>query len=279
MSKKIYAMITNQIIQKLEQGTIPWRNPFTNGFPVNWLTQKPYRGINLLLLESGEYATYKQIQDAGGSVKKGAKGKFVVFWKILEFVEEDQENQENKKKIPLLRYYKVFKVGEQTEGIRPKRILKKESELNPIEQAEAIIKGYNNPPTVTHDSRRAYYRKNSDVVNVPPMKDFDNIHHYYSVFFHELIHSTGHKDRLNRPGIVNLETNGFGTESYSKEELIAELGAAMLCGLTEIENHTIDNNAAYIKSWLSALENDHTLIVQAAQHAQKAADYIQGKNF
>lgn len=277
MSKKIYAMITNQIIQKLEQGTIPWKNPFTNGFPVNWLTQKPYRGINLLLLDSGEYATYKQIQDAGGSVKKGEKGRFVVFWKMLEVVGEDQENKDNKKLIPLLRYYKVFKVGEQTEGIKPKRIEKKESEINPIEQAEAIIKGYNNPPTFTDKSKAAYYRWIDDVVNVPPVKDFDNIHHYYSVFFHELVHSTGHKDRLSRSGVVDY--NGFGTERYSKEELIAEIGAAMLCGLTEIENYTLDNNVAYIKSWLSALENDNTLIVQAAQHAQKAADYIQGKNF
>src|SRR5699024_6120442 len=102
MSKKIYEMITNQIIERLEAGTIPWKMPWVNGIAVNWKTQKPYRGINLFLLDGGEYATFKQIKEAGGSIKKGSKSHIVVFWKMLEV--EDKETEEMKN-IPMLRYY------------------------------------------------------------------------------------------------------------------------------------------------------------------------------
>lgn len=277
MSKKIYEMITNQIVEKLEQGTIPWKKPFKNGIPVNWKTQKAYRGINTLLLDGGEYATFKQITEAGGKVKKGAKSHIVVFWKLSKFKEENEETGEEEiKKVPLLRYYRVFKVGEQTEGIEPKN---KEVEFNhdPIEKAENIIKGYINCPDYTYNSGSAYYRPSMDVVNVPPIKDFEQIEEYYSTFFHEITHSTGHKNRLNRKGIIEL--NAFGSETYSKEELVAELGASMLCGVAGIDNKVIDNSASYIQSWLNALKNDKTLIVHAAQQAQKSCDYIQGKKF
>lgn len=109
------------------------------------------------------------------------------------------------------------------------------------------------------------------------MKDFENVHEYYSTLFHEIVHSTGHESRLARDGIVKY--NGFGSESYSKEELVAELGASMLCGVCGIDNHTIDNSASYIQSWLRALKNDKKLIVTASQQAQKACDYIQGIQF
>src|SRR5699024_1983877 len=265
MSKKIYEMITNQIVEKLEQGTIPWKKPFKNGIPVNWKTQKAYRGINTLLLDGGEYATFKQITEAGGKVKKGAKSHIVVFWKLSKFKEENEETGEEEiKKVPLLRYYRVFKVGEQTEGIEPKN---KEVEFNhdPIERCENIIKGYTNCPDYTYNSGSAYYRPSMDVVNVPPIKDFEQIEEYYSTFFHEITHSTGHKNRLNRKGIIEL--NAFGSETYSKEELVAELGASMLCGVAGIDNKVIDNSASYIQSWLNALKNDKTLIVHAAQQA------------
>lgn len=275
MSKKIYETITNKIIEKLEQGTIPWRKPFQdgNGTPVNWVTQKPYRGINTFLLDSGEYATYKQIKDKGGTVKKGEKGQQVVFWKLMDI--EDKETQEDKK-IPLLRTYTVFKVGEQTKGIEPKRKMV-EHQHQSIEQAEEIYKNYMNGPDFTFKSEGAYYKPTLDVVNVPPMKDFEDVNEYYSTLFHEMIHSTGHKTRLDRPGVVSF--NGFGTEQYSKEELVAELGASMLCGVAQIDNTILDNSASYIKSWLKALKDDQTLIISASQLAQKASDHILGTKF
>ena len=274
MSKKVYEKVTDQIIKKLEEGTIPWRMPFkAGGFPVNYVTQKAYRGVNTLLLEPGEYATFKQIKDNGGKVKKGAKSKMVVFWKLIDAEDEDTGEEI---KVPLMRTYNVFKIGEQTEGLEPKR-QEKGFEHDPIEEAEKLIKGYADAPAYTSESGRAYYRPSADLVNVPPKEDFKVIEEYYSTFFHEIVHSTGHQRRLNRPGIT--EFNGFGTETYSKEELVAELGASMLCATVGIENATLDNSAAYIESWLKALKDDRTMIISASQQAQKAVDHIQGTEF
>lgn len=275
MSKKIYETITNKIIEKLEEGTIPWKKPFQDGdgTPVNWVTQKPYRGINTFLLDGGEYATYKQIKDNGGTVLKGEKGTPIVFWKLMDI--EDKETQEDKK-IPLLKTYTVFKIGVQTKGIEPKRKMV-EHEHQSIAQAEEIYKNYMNGPDFTFKNDGAYYKPTLDVVNVPPMKSFADINAYYSTLFHEMVHSTGHKTRLDRAGVVSF--NGFGTEQYSKEELIAELGASMLCGVAQIDNTTLDNSASYIKSWLKALKDDNTLIISAFQSAQKASDHILGTKF
>jgi len=273
MSKKIYEMITNQIIEKLEEGTVPWKKPFKNGLAVNWKTQKPYRGINIFLLDGGEYASFKQITEAGGKVKKGSKSHIVIFWKMLKV---DDEETGEKKKIPMLRYYRVFKVGEQTEGLETKQEVEK-FEHDPIEEADRIKDNYFNAPSYSFGSGGAWYKPFEDHINVPPKEDFPDINKYYSTLFHEMIHSTGHESRLQRKGI--MEVNKFGSKDYSKEELVAELGASMLCGVTGISNETIDNSASYIDSWLSKLKNDNTLIVKAGQQAQKASDHIQGIQF
>lgn len=272
MSNNIYEIITEKIIEKLEQGVIPWRKPWVNGAAVNWKTQKPYRGINVFLLEAGEYATFKQIQEAGGKVKKGEKSHIVVFWKWLE--KEDEENGQVQK-IPYLRYYRVFEINTQVEGLESKR---KEIvyDHDPIEQAEEVFKGYINSPDYTFYSGQAVYYPTFDKINCPPLKDFTKAEEYYSTLFHEMVHSTGHKSRLARPG-VTTEMVAFGDEVYSKEELVAEMGAAMLCGVAGIDNSTIDNSASYINSWLQKLKEDQRLIVQAAAQAQKAVDYILGK--
>lgn len=271
MSKKVYEMITDQIIEKLEEGTVPWKMPFVNGIARNWKTQKPYRGMNTMLLDGGEYATFNQVREAGGKVKKGEKSQIVVFWKMYRT--KDKETNEDIT-IPLLRYYRVFKVGVQTEGIEPKQETD-EFEHDPIEQAEEIKKGYKNSPKYTKESGSAYYQPSTDIINVPPLKDFKTVEGYYSTLFHEMIHSTGNKKRLNRKDLTSLAS--FGSETYSKEELTAEIGASMLCGETGIINETIDNSASYIQSWLRALKNDRTLIVSASQRAQKAVDHILNK--
>jgi len=271
MSKSVYEIVTKEIIKKLEQGVIPWRQPWINSNAVNWKTQKPYRGINTMLLNPGEYATFKQIQEAGGKVKKGENGHIVVFWKWLEVENEDTHEIE---KIPLLRYYKVFEINSQVEGLKSKRTTETFNH-DPIEQAENIIKGFTDCPKLTFEPGRAYYQPAIDRVNVPPIEHFTQVEEYYSTFFHELIHSTGHKSRLNRKGIE--EYVAFGDENYSKEELIAEMGATMLCGRAGIEQKIIDNSASYINSWIIALKGDSRLVVTAASQAQKAADYILGE--
>lgn len=268
-------MITHQIITKLEEGTVPWRRPWVNGTAVNWKTERPYRGINTILLMDGEYATFKQVKEAGGKVKKGEKGQIVVFWKWIEKKNADRETDEDdtKEKIPLLRYYKVFEINHQCEGLSSKR-QDRSFEHDPVKEAEEVIKGYEDRPSITYDPGSAYYQPSPDRINVPPMKDFEDVNEYYSTLYHELIHSTGHPKRLNREGVT--QPIQFGSDDYSKEELVAELGSAMLSGVTGIENTTLDNSASYIQSWLRALKNDQTLIVKASQQAQKASDRILG---
>ncbi|WP_260287796.1 zincin-like metallopeptidase domain-containing protein [Peribacillus aracenensis] len=160
--------------------------------------------------------------------------------------------------------------------IEPKHELEKFVH-DPIKEAEKVKGNYFNVPSFNFNSGGAWYRPFEDHINVPPKEDFEDINEYYSTLFHEMIHSTGHQDRLNREGIT--KHNRFGSKLYSKEELVAELGASMLCGVTGIDNETIDNSASYIDSWLQALKNDKTLIIKASQQAQKASDHIQGSAF
>jgi antirestriction protein ArdC len=272
----VYELVTNRIIEELEKGVIPWRKPWVNGVAVNWLTQKPYSGINSMLLAPGEYATFLQISDAGGRIKKGEKGQIVVKW--IEF-KKDESNEEvegeegESKRKGCLKHYKVFNVLTQAEGIETKRT-EQSFEHDPIEEAEAIYKNFMNCPSYSFNSGRATYSPSRDHINVPPMKDFPNIHEYYSTLFHEMVHSTGHTSRLARPGVTRSAV-AFGDEVYSKEELVAEVGAAMLCSVAGIDNHTIENSASYLQSWLRALKEDKKLIVQASAQAQRAANYIQ----
>src|SRR5665213_3636935 len=192
----------------------------------------------------------------------------VVFWKINEYGKENKETgeTENRKSI-LLRYFTVFNL-EQCEGIKspePQQV------IQPLDECEHIIHSMPNPPDFEQDSR-AFYRPSNDSVGTPSRSAFDSIEAYYSTLFHELTHSTGHPSRVGREGI--MEHNPFGSEDYSKEELVAEMGAAMLCGVAGVESRTLDNSASYLQSWINRLRSDSRLIVSAASQAQKAADYI-----
>ncbi|ACV63264.1 domain of unknown function DUF1738 [Desulfofarcimen acetoxidans DSM 771] len=265
----IYQMVTDEIIKKLEAGTIPWQQPWRDTRAVNWKTQKPYRGINALLLDFGEYLTFKQVQEAGGKVKKGAKSHIVVFWKWIEIEKNGQLE-----KIPFLRYYRVFELS-QTEGLKSRRKETETFEHDPIEAAEKIIdESYQSRPRITFAPGEAYYSPLTDSISIPAINEYRKPEEYYSTLFHEAIHSTGHKIRLNRASLTEMAA--LGSEIYSKEELVAEIGAAMLCGTVGIENNTIENSAAYIQSWLCVLKKDIRIVVLAAGQAQKAADYILG---
>lgn len=273
MSQKIYEMVTERIIKMLEQGVVPWRRPWVVNKAVNWKTQTPYRGINTILLPPGEYATFKQISEAGGKVKKGEKSHIVVFWKWIDV--EDEKTGEIKK-VPLLRYYSVFEINTQCEGVESKR-REVSFEHDPIAEAENIVSGYMDAPKIYFKSGRAYYVPSRDYISVPPLKDYPKKEEYYSTLFHEMIHSTGHKRRLNRPGIETKAA--FGSEVYSKEELVAEIGAAMLCAKAGIDNSTMQNSVSYIASWLRVLKSQPKWVVQAAGLAQKGVDYILGVKY
>lgn len=284
----IYTEITDRIIAELEKGIIPWNKPWTGtrDGAISHSTGKPYSLLNQLLLgKPGEYLTFKQVQAKGGRVKKGAKSKMVVFWKFIQKEKTDKDGKPIRdanglpvsESIPYLRYYNVFHI-EDTEGVEPR--FKDEplnDEIRPDEKAEKVLENYltvQGIKLVQEKGNRAFYRPSDDEIHLPLMEQFMNVAEYYSTAFHESVHSTGHPKRLNR-----LDTMAcFGDESYSKEELVAEIGAASIVHELGMEtDSSFRNSAAYIQSWIKALRNDKRMIVSAAGKAEKAADLIMGR--
>lgn len=267
MSNKVYQIVTDRILEALENGTVPWHKPWKGGgLPTNLKSKKPYRGINTFMLSltgfsSRYWLSYKQAKAMGGQVRKGEKSTMVVFWKWVDG--EDKESGKEKR-FPILRYYNVFNL-DQIDGIADPDEKGEDREHTPIESAEKIIEGMPNRPEIQHKEQRAYYSLGADFVNMPRPESFDNGEEYYSTLFHELGHATRHESRLNR------EKN-----SYAQEELVAEMTSAFLCGVSGIESATLDNSAAYIESWRKRISDDPRLVVTAGAQAQKASDYIQG---
>jgi antirestriction protein ArdC len=276
MNTKAYDRITERIVALMEQGTVPWHKPWhiTTGLPRNLVTKKPYRGINIFLLmamgyESPNWLTFRQTVQLGGNVKKGEKSCPVVFWKPMEVTDKQSGETE---KIPLLRLYHVFNVA-QCEGL--KNVPAADETAFAVTKPAQIVSQMPLPPVIKHGMREAYYSPPNDTVGMPERKRFDTEDGYHAALFHELVHSTGHEKRLKRQSI--MERNGFGSDPYCKEELVAELGSAFLCGHSGIVDRTIDNSAAYLNGWLTRLKSDGTFIVYAAAQAQKAADFILGQ--
>ena len=268
----IYKEVTDRIIAQMENGIIPWRKPWiASNQAVSHVTGKAYSLLNQMMLgRAGEYVTFKQCQQEGGKVKKGEKASMVVFWKWIET--EDEETHE-KKEVPFLRYYNVFHI-DQCEGLKARYAETLPATADPNENAEVFINDYlfRSGVKLTHESGdRAYYQPAFDRVVLPCMEQFKETAEYYSTAFHELTHSTGHESRLNRLD----RTAFFGTEAYSKEELIAEIGAAALVNYSGLETpSSFRNNAAYIQNWLGVLKNDKRFIVSAAGKAEKAVKLI-----
>ena len=272
----IYAEVTSRIIQQMENGVIPWHKPWiASGKAISHATGKAYSLLNQMLLgRPGEYVTFKQCQEAGGRVKKGEKAHMVVFWKWIE--QEDEETGEVRE-VPFLRYYNVFHI-DQCEGVTAKHTseVRFPDGAEVLEAAQEIVYDYLGREGVklSHsEGDRAFYRPATDEVVLPIRKQFVSTAEYYSTVFHELTHSTGHPSRLNRLNRAAF----FGTEDYSKEELVAEIGAATLVNHVGLEtDHSFRNNAAYIQNWLQVLKDDKRFIVSAAGKAEKAVNLILG---
>jgi len=282
MTNKVYDIITKRIIKQLESGTVPWHKPWAGGaLPTNAVSKKPYKGINTLMLwdqySNPYWVTYKQAQALGGNVKKGEKSTPIIYWMMRKSTTKTDKTTGEKvthtKEYdrPILRYFNVFNV-QQCEGLPDDlTTIDNQCTFNPIEAADTVINEYPDKPIIEHNGQRACYIPSRDVVNMPVKESFESTESYYSVLFHELVHSTGHESRLNR-----LSKNAsFGNEEYSKEELIAELGASFLRAETGINADTkMEQSAAYIQSWIKALKDDVKLIIQASSKAQKATDLI-----
>ena len=305
--RDVYAEVTDRVIEALENGTVPWRKSWVSqGGPVNVLTGRPYRGINIFLLMLTEFGdprwgTFKAMMDTAvaqarsegrvlvertnnrgkkywfeikdgeeeffrGGVRKGEKATRIILWKPIHRTSEDGEED----KFLLMRDYAVFN-AEQANGIPPLPTV--ENGHLPDENAEAILAGYKGGPGIIFGPDPGYSVP-KDIVYMPPLGAFDTPNDYYGSFFHELTHSTGHESRLNR-----IEPALYGTDPYAREELVAEMGAAMLSGLAGFTSAGGEQSAGYIAGWLKALKNDRKLVVGAAAQAQKSTDLIVGTTF
>lgn len=289
----VYKLVTARIIERLEQGTVPWQSPSIArvGFPRNFATGKYYQGINVFLLASAEYEspfflTFIQAKELGGNVKKGEKGLPVV--KVGTYIKAEDgtktprlEDADEADKRLYLKHYTVFNAS-QIEGIEFPPLPKCETytESEQAESARLIVEGMPNRPVI-NEGRKAKpcYIPSTDEVEMPGRATFRAEWRFFKTLFHELAHSTGHQSRLARKTLLeNKGMASFGTEAktYCQEELVAEMTAAFLGAHAGIIEDDFENSAAYLKSWLDVLKvsNHKKWLVQAASEAQKAANYI-----
>lgn len=279
--RDLYQSVTDQIIASLEAGTPPWIRPWNGGefdpLPANATTQRPYRGINVLLLnmhslamgyQHNRWMTFQQALSIGAHVRKGERGTPVVFFKMHEIDASPAERQapEERKLIPLLRSFTVFNV-DQIEDLPP--ALAPRPVARPVwesmDAAEQLLQA--SGATFRHGGSRAFYAPDADIIQMPPRQAFRSAPDYYATALHELTHWTGHPSRCDRPlGRRN------GIEAYAFEELVAEMGAAFLASHCRLPGRL--QHDSYIASWLQALRNDKRLIFSAASLAQKAADFL-----
>lgn len=287
-NNSIYNEITESIIKQLENsnGIAPWNQPWLCSRAISFATGKPYSYLNTMLVESaGEFISWAGIQaerrknpSANIHLRKGSSGHHIYLWKSIDVEEKDEQGLVTViKQVPFLRRFTVFNV-EDVVGLEPRWQSKaKNTTISPIKQAEDIANKYLQREYIElkhTDPNKAYYSISRDLINIPSINNFKAAEHYAQVLYHECAHSTGHPLRLGRFK-ANDHSAPFGSENYSKEELIAEMASAFALRRLGIDTtNTQEQNAAYIKSWIGVLKNDTSMVVIAAGRAEKAVRYI-----
>ena len=284
--RNIYQEVTKYILKALEKGVGPWICPYeiAMGPHRNLFSNRPYRGINVLLLnmacwEKGFrtplWVTYREARRLGGFVRVGEVSTRIIFWKIIEIEEKDplgqpvidaQTGEPRIKKVPFAKWYYVFNV-EQCEGLEVLSEKKKEEGEDPCRTADLLEKLYR-LPRIRQGYVPAYYPL-SDVIEMPPKGAFESPEHYWGTLLHELTHWTGHQSRLDR----KLDENRFGDQGYAFEELVAEMGSAFLGAHAGLPIRKL-RHPEYIQSWLEVLQKDTRAIFTASRLAQKASDWL-----
>lgn len=288
--RDIYAELTEKFVRSVMENKDPFKMAFQRlgGFAANAVTGQTYNGINQLMLGLGNceyetplYLTYNQAKDHGGNVRKGEKGSLVVFWKMLESKTET-DSKGRPKTIPYLKYYTVFNIA-QCDGLEGLKLPEMPRFKNgTVDEAERIIAAMPKPPRISiiEGFGRAYYSPAIDIVKMPDRSQFVDSESYYHVLFHELSHATGHGSRLGRLDITKegAALAAFGSEEYSREELVAEMSASFCSARLGIfSEETEKMTVAYLRSWLRPLQNDPKAIAQAAGKAMKACQWIFGE--
>ena len=273
----LYEAITQQIVSAIESGHAngAWKMPWHSlgaplCAPVNAISQRAYRGLNVLMLwavaqskgyESGQWGTFKQWKEAGACVKKGEKATTVIFWKVTE--KADEEGEMDKQFYARASY--VFNASQVSGFTAPALpILPEEAR---VEQAERFFAKLG--AKVEVGGYEAFYSAGLDEIHIPRFEAFETATGYYATLGHEHIHWTGNKTRLDRDF-----SGRFGSEAYAFEELVAELGAAFLCAELGLALAPRADHARYIRGWLKCLKGDPHAIFTAARKAQAAVDWM-----
>ena len=288
--RDVQAEITNTIVAAIETGRdngtfqMPWQAVASEGLPVNFVTEKPYHGVNVLLLSltalqhkwPNQWASFQQWKERGASVRKGEHGTPIVFYSSVQIhvVEEDEEGKKHVvvKSIPVFRYSTVFNIAQVDNA--PDRPAPP-TLVNPIENVEKFIAS--TKADIRYGGNRAYFSPGADYIQIPPCEAFTGsktsspTEAFYSTILHELCHWTGGKSRLNRDN-----HNRFGTEAYAAEELVAEIGAAFACATLHITPELRDDHVQYVASWLKILKEDKRAIFTASAAASRAVEYLEG---
>ena len=263
----LFAKINNQILEKLNEGVIPWKRTWKEGIPANFITKRNYHGINFLSLsmndfDSPYYLTFNQCKEKGGSILTGSKSQMIVYWKVLEF--NNVGNDEDLERHPVIRYSNVFNLSQTN-------LNNEEENNNRIIACDQVLEKMKEPPVIKHNVRRCYYNTKKDYISLPKIQDFGMPEEYYSTLFHEIIHWSGHSKRLNRESLIENDK-----DNYSFEELIAEIGSSYLSALCGISPKVISNSSSYIDGWIKLSKEQENLFPRAAAQASKAVDYILG---
>ena len=293
----VYERVTEKISELLKQGVVPWQRPWhaKTGPPRNGASGRYYRGLNVFMLshagfDSPWWFSPKQVNDLDGHIRKGEKVSWVHFWKpwlpkgelgeTSEIAADQTEISTRRRPVLIIRAYRVVNL-DQIEGpgadkFRTKHAVEEpvSNENDPIAACEQIVEAMPQRPGIRYGGEQALYRQWTDQVHMPRRETFTSSEEFYSTLFHELSHSTGHRDRLDRKTL--MDGTPFGSPTYSREELVAEMGAAFLCAAAGIEDPTIQNSASYLESWLKFLRSDPRALIVAGSQAQKAADFILG---
>ena len=275
----VYDHVTQTILAQLEAGTVPWRKPWTGSGGDIPLPRRhegtPYQGINIFLLwcraldqsyTSSQWMTYRQAQELGGQVRKGEKSTTIVKFGT---VEKDSGDPNNPDILRFARAYRVFN-ADQIDGLPDLYYIKPDPPRDMGTCVDPALDRWFHAmgvPIDVSDDPQAYYTPSKDRVHMPPVKTFLSASVYFSTLAHEMAHATGHKTRLNRVH------DGKSGERYAKEELVAELAAAMTCARLGIEN-TFENTVAYLQSWINVLKEDNRAIFRAANASQAATDWM-----
>lgn len=280
-----FATITARLIADIEAGTDEWKMPWhalaNAGTPTN-LDGRPYRGINQIWIplaasangfESGLFGTYRSFQRHGFQVRRGSKGISVILWKTADTKTEDSTESPSDSKGArrlIARAFTVF-AAEQADGTAD--LIARHTNARAADHAgrldEADRYAAATGATIIEAGNRAFYEPAADIIHVPPRSQFDSAEMFASTRQHEILHWSGHADRLARD-----LTGRFGSDAYAAEELVAELGAAMWCAQSGIAAATRHDHAAYLDSWLRILRADARALVTVASKAQAAVDYL-----